>query len=224
MNLIGGNTARLVNTVYAAAFCLLAATGLSACSLDEPSNVNTSRVEVHSREHAYKIPLDKVNQEEIEKIANHYYRFSNGPARVTVTYDPVSQGGSAMKSSFEAARIAKELRKAGVVEIQTDILPVSGEAAPQVLVTYEEISAHKPENCGTLPGADGPVADTGKLDGYKFGCSIETNFAKQIQRPRDLLGQKPGALTDGRRAVNINSPYHSGVPNNPLKGEQASSD
>lgn len=199
---------------------------LSSCALDEPSAVNQKRVELHKQEYAYKEPLKDFDKEDVTEMANHHYRYSNGPSLLTVTYDPKSAGGSAMQASLEVARISKMLRKAGVTDVATDILPVSGDS--MVLFTYEEITAHKPEGCEVMPGVEGTITEVdGFVDhngSYKIGCSIETTFAKQIQRPRDLLGNSNSAYIDGRRAANVATGYGTGEANEPLQGEQASDD
>jgi type IV pilus biogenesis protein CpaD/CtpE len=201
---------------------VLLALTVSACDLDVPTINNSDRVELHSSEYAYKAPLSSIDKDKLEDIAYHYGRYSNGPALVTVTYNPASSNGSAMKAAHEAARIAKVLRKSGVKDIGTDILPVASEE-PLLMVTYEQVTAHKPRNCKDLLSTASTSADVDEFgESYKFGCSVETNVAKQIQRPRDLMGQAAGRYTEGRRNTNIAEPYHSGTPNEPLDGEQAS--
>ncbi len=194
---------------------------LSACSLDEPSAISASKIELHTREFAHREPLAEFDEADVDNIARHYYRYSNGPAYLTVTYDPVSEEGSAMEASREAARIAKTFRKSGVRDINVDILPIPDKEAI-IAISYEEITAHKPSDCGTLPGIDEPIANTDKLEGYDLGCSLKTSFAKQVSRPRDLLGQEVEGDTAGSRVISITAPYHAGIQNEPIDGEQSS--
>ncbi len=193
---------------------------IGGCSHDEPSYVNEDRVEVHTREYAYKAPVEELDQKQIDSIGQHYFRYSNGPALITVTYNPVSKSGSAMNASMEAAKIAGKLRKAGIDDLATDILPVESDRQ-LLLVTFEEVRAHKPRNCSELPGTNS-ITDVDKFGDYKFGCSIEARLANQIQHPRDLLGQQPGRYSEGRRQTNVLEYYYSGEPNEPLEGEEAS--
>ena len=60
---------------------------------------------------------------------------------------------------------------------------------------------------------------------YKLGCTVDTIFARQIARPKDLNGQGgSGTPTEGRSATNIIDAQRSGALNEPLEGQTASED
>ena len=60
---------------------------------------------------------------------------------------------------------------------------------------------------------------------YKLGCTVDTVFARQIARPKDLKGRGISATTtEGRSASNIVDMERSGAPKEALEGETASED
>jgi type IV pilus biogenesis protein CpaD/CtpE len=61
--------------------------------------------------------------------------------------------------------------------------------------------------------------ETGRFIGdYKFGCGVETVFAKQIARPSDLEGRSEMGMRDARRDSVILENYSSGAVQQPLDG------
>ncbi|MCB9965487.1 MAG: hypothetical protein H6855_05350 [Rhodospirillales bacterium] len=199
--------------------------GLAGCSQDHPGNMSLKRVEVHQAQFTDEIGETELTADKISRIASHYERYGGTtPLSLTVQYDPTSPSNTAMNASQQAARIAGKLRKAGVQDVKTEILPVRdlGEEA-HILVAYDEFSAVAPD-CGQMPGMDNTKTDWKAVEEYGFGCSIETTISKQIARPRDLLGHEDGFSTDydGRRVTNIIENHRSGVPNEPLNGQTAS--
>jgi pilus biogenesis lipoprotein CpaD len=141
---------------------------------------------------------------------------------MTVTYDPRSYRNTAMMASQEAARLSDRLRSMGVDQINANILPVNeqGDEA-RLLVSYNAYTAHAPKGCTSMPGMSDRVIEDN--ENYKLGCGIETMIAKQVARPKDLLGQEnTDTYTEGRSTSNIIEDYRYGAKNEPLDGESAS--
>lgn len=194
--------------------------GLQACSksLYEEGTLTPSRVQVQEEKFYQHIPLAQVSDAYLEGLAHHHDKYGDEAININVVYDPAKQG--ALKASGTAAEIAGTLRAYGVRNVQSDILPVRGEDS--LIVTYAYYTAHAPKDCTTMPGFSG--TNIGGQRDYRAGCTIETLIARQIARPKDLLGQKySDPTTDGRSAANLVNAVRTGTLNSPLGGEQASS-
>ena len=205
-------------------FGVAAFLALSGCSPDltEPSWTSPHRVQVREHRFVKEAALSEVSDAFFSGTASHYRRYGSGPLVLSVTYDPNLKGGMSMAASDKAAHFVSELRGKGVRDVKIDLLPVKGAGRDgKLIVSYTSYTAHAPKDCGVLPGlADTEIAYDRD---YKLGCSVETLLARQIVRPRDLLGVgSVDSTTDGRRAANISEGYRTGAQNEPLEGESAS--
>lgn len=201
---------------------------LSACSMNSPTWVNQSRVEVHNDQFTDTFETAKMDEGTIRAIAIYHYRFGNGPMTVTVGYDKKSKTNTARRAASEGARIRAELERNGVNEIvvQTVDMPDTG-AVSLTTVTFAALVAKAPKKCGTIPGYNSPTGVPESADGiapYELGCTVETLMAKQIARPGDLLGRQGFETnSDGRRQETVTSErgYYGSKPNAPLEGESS---
>src|SRR5690606_24951388 len=99
------------------------------------------------------------------------------------------------------------LRKNGIANFSTDILPVQGQGdISRTLVSYGTVTARAPEGCEMMGGLDGKATGSGME--YQQGCTIEMILARQIARPADLAGRPGLDAGSGRRAANITDDYH----------------
>lgn len=197
---------------------------LTACSTDmyAPGSLNENRVQVQEQGFSENMMLDDVNDAYIQALARHYTKHGGGGMDLTVTYDPKSYRNTAMKASQSAARLVSALRDQGVSDVKTNILPVQeqGDDA-HVLISYESYTARAPDGCTSMPGLDNSVVEYSK--DYKLGCGVEMMMAKQVARPRDLMGQEnTNTTSEGRSASNIVEVYRYGSQNESLDGESAS--
>lgn len=205
-------------------FYALAASALvGACGLSAPDHFTESRVQVQQDRLSAALPVSQFDEAKVAEMASHFAKSGEGPVELTVTYDPYSRKATAMNARNEARRIAALLRKNGVEDIKADILPVmdSGDEM-KAMFSYTYYSALPPEDCEMMPGVTGRAINA--QEDYKLGCTVDTLFARQIARPKDLAGQgvQADSVTDGRRASNIVDRYRTGAPNEPLDGETAS--
>jgi type IV pilus biogenesis protein CpaD/CtpE len=194
---------------------------LSGCAMYAPGNFTTERVQVEKKDFSDAVPVSQITEQAVRKSADHYHRHGDGPFDLTVTYDPALASG-AMKASDEAARLTGLLRKNGIEDVQPSILPVANSGAEmKALFSYTAYNALAPEDCDVMPGISSRTVEA--EEGYRLGCSVETLYARQIARPKDLKGQTAeGETMDGRRASNVVDTYRTGVPNKRLEGESSS--
>lgn len=194
------------------------------CTLRTDSKMNDKKIQVSSERHVEKTTVDKADDAFAKGVAAHYLRYGDGPMDLTVTYDPRSRQYTAMRASELAAYIVNRLNKAGVRHVVPGILPVRDIGHDgEVIVGYESYTAHAPEDCKLMSGMESK--DITVEEDYKLGCTYSSLLARQVARPRDLLGgSRGGENYDGRRASNIGERYRSGAPNEDLGGESASGD
>lgn len=201
----------------------------SACSMNSPTWVNQSRVEVHANQFTDTFETAKLDDAVIRAIAVYHYRYGNGPVTMVVGYDRNSKVNTEAKAKAEAARIKSALQRNGVkdVYIETAYLVDTGDVSVTT-VTFPALVAKAPAKCGMIPGYNSPTTGYDSADGiapYELGCTVETLMAKQIARPGDLLG-RPGFETnaDGRRQETVTSErgYYGSKSNEPLEGESSS--
>jgi len=201
---------------------LVGLAALSGCSLYQDGTVTEHRVQVIEEKFVEEVPLTKVNDQYIVGLSRHYEKHGDGPIALTVAYDPHSKSNTAMKASHAAARIVRGLRDQGVRDVKADILPLQGQGDEAlVVVSYLSYKAAAPKDCGVMPGIKD--TDIGHKEEYRMGCTIETLLARQIARPKDLLGRgRVDPTSSGRKAANIGDIYRGGVGNAPLEGLSAS--
>ncbi len=191
---------------------------LSACSASQETWVNTDRVEVHNDQFTDTFELSELNDNTLRTIAGVYERYGDGPMRVGLT----------SRSANEANRITKTLKKYGVKDVMVDRQMPERGAKEMAIISFPALTARAPEKCGMMPGADGITNLPNSAQDerpYAFGCTVETMLARQVHKPRDLLG-RAGFETnsDGMRSDVVVSRrgYYDDKPNEPLKGETAS--
>lgn len=199
---------------------VLAAASLAACSTNMPSNFTQNKARVDTGQYIVETAVADLGAEGINMLAQDYASYGSGMPEVTVAYDPYSKTNTAMAARKELGRIVKAFNSAGIKNVEAKVLPVHN-AGDETLVqiAYARSHARAPEDCRFMPGLYDGVEPSAVKD-YKFGCSVETIFAKQIARPRDLLGNDGyEGPKDGMRNTNVLWPYKSGQPLGQIQGE-----
>ena len=197
---------------------------LSGCSrkLYEEGSITENRVQVEQQKFSEQMTVSEFDEDFAASLGHYYSYHGEGTVDFSVLYDPKSRSNTAMHASQEASRIASLMRKNGIQDVKANILPVNdlGSEA-NVMLSFTSYTASAPKDCGVMPGfAD---RDVSRDDDYMLGCTVETVFARQVARPKDLAGNdNAGDTTDGRRAANIGEIYRTGAPNQPLEGQSAS--
>jgi type IV pilus biogenesis protein CpaD/CtpE len=209
-----------------ARFGMFALTGLglllAGCDMYQEGHLSQNRIQVSEERFSQEVATSDLDSEYIMALGDQYARNGDGPVEVAITYDPKSSSNTAMEASNEVVRISRALRAQGITDLNATILPVNGQGEEsQTLISYNAYSALAPEDCTVMEGVESTEVT---LDPeYKLGCTIDTVFARQIARPKDLKGQEQtDPTTDGRSAANIIEGYRSGVQNEALEGENAS--
>ncbi|MDH5722037.1 MAG: CpaD family pilus assembly lipoprotein [Alphaproteobacteria bacterium] len=210
---------KLTLCLSAVAFSL---SGCGAISLHEPGTITQSKIKLKEGVYHKEMKTADVSNEYLAQIARHHAKYGASDMDVIVTYDPKSYRNTAMIASEKAADFATYLRDNGVGEMNPRILPVNKQGdQSQFIVSYEYMTAHKPDDCKSMPGLDN--TDLSHDPDYEMGCSTKIYMAKQIARPKDLMGQEnPNVVSEGRSASNIVEGYRTGAKNEPLDGFTAS--
>lgn len=194
---------------------VLALNMLAACTQSTPSMMNQARVELARETSVEQIPLDKVNDKNLSILAEQYRKYGSGPLDITITYDPRSKSYTAMSAVRTLKEVQSTLKKKGVTNLTGETVPVP-EGKPSMMVSYDAVTAQAPSGCTPMPGLE--INETGRFIGdYKFGCGVETAFAKQIARPSDLEGKSEMGPRPARREAIIVDDYAAGVPRQPLE-------
>ncbi|MCB1530999.1 MAG: hypothetical protein H6853_04415 [Rhodospirillales bacterium] len=166
-----------------------------------PSMMNTSRAELVSQTSMEQVPLSGVDDGYLSSLAAQYDRYGDGPIDLTMTYNPKSKSFTSMKAVSELARINRTLAQKGIVNVKTATMPVEGEE-PVLMVSFDTVHAQAPSDCGEMPALRDHNTSR-DINGYRFGCGVETMLARQISRPGDLRGKETTGSADARRATSI---------------------
>ncbi len=218
MNIIHITNIKRYVTFLFLSFCAL---GLTGCiDMHEPTSFHQSRLTVQEQNYTKMFDTETVDDREIYQVAADYDRYGIGPVQVSVTYNPDSDSNNSIRAIGELGRIKGLLREQGVKSVTGDILPITDKSTvSKTVVSYVSMTAQAPD-CKQIPGLEDRVPDTAK--DYELGCSTETLMAKQIYRPRDLLGNAGAGRADARRASNIVDGYRTGESADSLNAETVS--
>ena len=184
------------------------------------SHFSENKIRVEEEKNVQEVALADLTPSVLQGVAAHYRKHGDGPLSLRVSYDPHAHDLTAMGASEKAASIVAALREEGVVDVDARILPVRDAGQSSAIFSYLSYSALPPEDCTLMAGLESHSAEAD--EDYKLGCSVNTMFARQIARPKDLKGRANSDVSDGRRAANQVEVYRTGVPNDPLGGESAS--
>ncbi len=197
---------------------------LGGCfSMYSEGNLSDNRVQVKQERFFEQMDAGQADGAYIANLGKYYMRHGDGVIDLSVTYTPKSNEATAMLAGNEVSRLVEAMRKNGMRDVNANILPVQGYNAPQVIISFASYVAQAPKDCDVMPGID--HTNIYSDPDYKLGCSMETVFARQVSRPKDLKGQSQSeATSDGRRASNTVELYRTGIPNEALGGESSSGD
>jgi type IV pilus biogenesis protein CpaD/CtpE len=214
---------KLIRIDIAVACCagLMVLLSVSACSLDTPTNLSQSRMQVLPGQFFEEVPLSTVNQRFIDTVIADYSRQGNGPLDLTIAYDPASRALGAAKAQKKASDLKKIFSSRGVQSVHVSSMPVKdlGDDA-NLIVSYSSYTALPPRDCSMMSGTEDRTLVND--ENYRFGCTLDTVVARQV-RPKDLAGRGgDDVMNDGRRNANIVERYRTGEPNKALEGESAS--
>lgn len=215
----------LCKRVMIAGLGVLGVMTLAACDRlvygGNPTYLTAGGVETYRDQFALEKDTAAINDGDVTQIARDYWSRGESPMQVMVTYDPNSKTNTAMKAARDADHITGMLRQKGVKNIESTIMPVmaSGEGS-KTLIGYDALNARGPSECGETLSFD--FADQTQGQDYRLGCSIHTYHARQIARPKDLLGRDDMDNPNGRMHSNVLEPYMRGERNAELNGETAS--
>lgn len=198
------------------ALIILGAVSLTACTQTTPSMMNTSRVELARETSVEQIPLSGVNDINMTVLAEKYRKYGSGPLDLLMTYNPKARDFTAMKAVHKLKYVQTILKTKGVRNIEAQTLAVP-DGKPSLIVSFDTVTAQAPSDCTPMPGLELNKTDR-DLGSYKFGCGLETAFARQIARPADLEGNTDMGVRSARREAIVVGGYSAGIPHEPLNG------
>lgn len=203
--------------IVAALMGVVMAILLGGCDLHEPTSFHEKRLAVYENNYAKIYDSKTVSARTIYDIVENYERYGDGQMNITVTYDPSSKDNSSFTAVEHLGAVTASLRELGIYDVKGGVMPIHDQGvSSQTLVAYRSYSAVMPD-CKQIPGLNDRKPDTSA--DYEFGCSTETLMAKQVYRPKDLLGNSALGRSDGRRAANVMDTYRSGEPAEALDAE-----
>lgn len=205
------------------AVVILPLSGCGGIDMYEKGHLSDSRIQIKETLFSDDVSLSDANDEYLNALAYHYNKYGDGAVDLVIAYDPYSSNNTAMMATNKVADITESLREYGLSDIGARVMPVKdlGDEA-RLQVSYNSYNAEKPKGCDeVLPGIDGTPVEFNPH--YKLGCSTQTLMAKQVAKPKHLLGRGVvDQTTDGRVATNVVELYRTGAKNEPLDGETAS--
>ncbi len=189
---------------------------VSACTQYTPSMMSTSTAQLSNTTTMEQVPLAYINDATLSDLASHYKAHGTSALDLTMTFDPKSKSFTAMNAVHKLKHITADLKKKNVVNVTTQTAAIE-KGTPSLLISYDMVQALAPLGCDLMPGLES--SDTTRfIPDYKFGCSKETMLARQIARPKDLLGNDAMDDAGGRRAAIVTDGYKGGVPRAPIEG------
>lgn len=194
--------------------------GFSACSrMYEDGTMTQNLIRVEQQNFAQEIKLSGNYAPDIDALAKHYARYGDGVLDMTVAYNPHAQSQGAMRASQKAAELTSRLREHGIHDLKSGILPVKDLSEMRALISYNSYSAAPPRDCTPMSGFED--RNHGDNMDYEMGCTVSTVIARQVSRPKDLLGRGSSeGYTDARGVSNQVDSVRSGARNAPLGGER----
>jgi len=192
--------------------CVMAGcAAIYGCAQSTPSMMNPHKPELVMSTEIDQIPHHEVDDVYITVLASRYHRYGSGPLSLAMAYDPASRSFTARSAIQKLEEVKYKLKKKGIHSVKTETVPIEGGEAA-LMVTYDSYHARPPSQCDNMPGFDNNQT-TRFIGDYKFGCTIETAFSKQIYRPADLKGVSGGVSDgNGRRAANVVEQYRDYSP------------
>jgi pilus biogenesis lipoprotein CpaD len=190
-----------MKNIYPLMALLVATSVLGACARqNSPSMMNTEKPQIVSETELQQMPVDKVSDGYLHKIASDYDRYGADTLHLSLAYDPTSKSYTTIKAFNDLASIKQRLKQYGVRSITGETVKAEG-TSPTLMISYDSARAAAPAGCRNMPGFDDGLTQAHITD-YRFGCSIDTMIAQQIYRPSDLQGNGASDPQDGRRAAN----------------------
>ncbi len=195
--------------------------GVSSCRMYKEGTLTEKKIQVAEERYVQEVEFDGTQKAVLGSVGKHYERYGDGPMHLSVLYNPSSNVDTSMKATQEAADLANTLRVTvppGLLKV--DIMPVKNLESMKALVTFNTYTAKAPD-CAVMSGLD---EREHRIDmDYEMGCSVQSVMARQIARPKDLLGRDfDSAYRDARGSSNNIDVQRAGAFNAPLGGESTS--
>lgn len=195
--------------------------GLGGCSKDYmQSNITESKIRVEQNKSVQEIPVAQIHTAMLDQMALNYVRNGGDTIDLTLTYNPENSGNPDLVARQKAFEIADYMESRQNITVKPYTIPVKNSAEMIAVFSAMNYTAHPPEGCDVMSGFNDKSHNI--QDDYQYGCTVQTVIARQIARPKDLLGTARDAnTTDGRAVVNSLQEMRAGVVNEMLEGQTA---
>jgi type IV pilus biogenesis protein CpaD/CtpE len=188
----------------------------TACTQYTETRMSAAKPQLSHSTIMEQIPFADIHDQSLSAVAVHYSKNGVSDLDLTMTYDPASKKFTSASAKHELGHIRDFLNGKGIRNIVSQTTAISN-GMPSLLVSYDIVQAHAPQDCTPMPGLNGE-GTTRFIDNYQFGCATQTMFAKQIAHPADLQGNADLGVRDGRREAGILDSYSAGIPREALGG------
>lgn len=189
---------------------------MTACTQYTETRMSQAKPQLSHSTIMEQIPFADIHDQTLSALAAHYSKNGVSDLDLTMTYDPASKNFTAASANHELGHIRDFLNGKGIRNILSQTTAISN-GTPSLLVSYDVVNVSAPADCTAMPGLNGE-GTTRFIDDYKFGCSTQTMFAKQIAHPADLQGNAELGMRDGRREAIILDSYKAGIPRESIEG------
>ncbi len=195
---------------------------LSACDMSTPSQVNASKISVKENFVTKTFDVHRFDEAEANRLAQDIVQNGNSAMNLTISYLPDEYDANIEIAREDLAIFRGKFALRGVQNIEVVTVPVNRKSdAGKLIVSYKSLVASAPKECSSIIGLVGGENMDG-MNGYEFGCSMKSAISKMVADPADLLGRSSSSPVESRRQGAVVENYKSGVPNEPLKGFNAS--
>ncbi len=194
---------------------------LGACTMAAPSQLEVDRIEVKQGYASDHVRQGDLNDDTWGRIVADYERNATGPLNVYVSY-PAELKGADTKAARVAKGYGRILTQKGVDDVIVSTVPAyDADLYDRVVVSYREMQARPPEECGVLSGQFGSESLYEGRE-YDMGCGNMRYISKMVSDPTDLLGKSGTWEADARRAGNVVERYRTGEGFEPLDTSNSS--
>ena len=193
---------------------------LGACDVTTPSQLKTGQMQVGEGVAVKHLPAGRLDEEQVNVVADDYIRNGKGAVRVVVPYmagNPLER----VTAERQGNLYKKAFARRGVATVVNYISVHSGADAENLYVSYTSTQAYPPSDCMHMTGADG-ASTINEVRHYQMGCEMDMAMSQMIVHPDDLMGVAGTPDDYSRRQGAVVEHYRAGTTNAPLNGLNAS--
>lgn len=191
---------------------ILSAIFLGACSMKNPSFMNTSPIEVSYEPVSHRFDGPRLSTRALNSVADDIMRRGHGAVTVTAFYLGHDNKAEKRIAQAQAERVKVYLFQQNVKNpINAVSSTVSdGEKISYITISYDTIAASAAAGCVDISDADADHYTHSSDAPYQFGCARQKQLAAMVARPSDLLGNAETVDADSARLSKTLDNYRAG--------------